>query len=73
VDLERTEARAAVRRALACLSEKERTILLMREEGFSHREIAEAVGTTTGSVGTMFARALTKLESGLGDIWREDR
>jgi DNA-directed RNA polymerase specialized sigma24 family protein len=45
----------------------------MREEGFSHREIAEAVGTTTGSVGTMFARALTKLESGLGDIWREDR
>ena len=73
LDLERAEARAAVRRALACLSEKERTILLMREEGFTHREIADAVGTTTGSVGTMFARALTKLESGLGDAWREGR
>ncbi|MCI0433603.1 MAG: RNA polymerase sigma factor [Gemmatimonadetes bacterium] len=55
------ELRQAVRRALDELGEKERTILLMREEGFSHREIAEAVGTTTGSVGTMIARALDKL------------
>ena len=40
-------------------------MLLMREEGFSHREIAEAVGTTTGSVGTMIARALDKLAARL--------
>ena len=73
VDLERAEARAAVRRALAGLSEKERTILLMREEGFTHREIAEVVGTTTGSIGTMFARALAKLESRLDEPWREGR
>jgi RNA polymerase sigma factor (sigma-70 family) len=73
IGIERAEARAAVRRALAGLTEKERTILLMREEGFTHREIADAVGTTTGSVGTMFARALAKLESGLGNAWREDR
>jgi DNA-directed RNA polymerase specialized sigma24 family protein len=33
----------------------------MREEGFAHREIAEAVGTTTGSVGTLIARALDRL------------
>jgi DNA-directed RNA polymerase specialized sigma24 family protein len=33
----------------------------MREEGFAHHEIADAVGTTTGSVGTMIARALNKL------------
>ena len=33
----------------------------MREEGFAHREIADAIGTTTGSVGTMIARALDKL------------
>jgi DNA-directed RNA polymerase specialized sigma24 family protein len=33
----------------------------MREEGFTHREIAEAVGTTTGSVGTLIARALDRL------------
>jgi len=51
----------AVRAALDALTEKERTVLLMREEGFAHREIAEAVGTTTGSVGTMIARALDKL------------
>jgi DNA-directed RNA polymerase specialized sigma24 family protein len=37
----------------------------MREEGFSHREIAQAVGTTTGSVGTMVARALDKLSAAL--------
>lgn len=71
-DLERAEARAAVRRALDALSEKERTILLMREEGFTHREIAEAVGTTTGSVGTMIARALNKLEERLCDTWQEE-
>jgi DNA-directed RNA polymerase specialized sigma24 family protein len=33
----------------------------MREEGFAHHEIAETVGTTTKSVGTMIARALEKL------------
>jgi RNA polymerase sigma-70 factor, ECF subfamily len=59
--LESGELRAAVRRALDLLSEKERTVLLMREEGFKHREIAAAVGTTTGSVGTMIARALDRL------------
>jgi RNA polymerase sigma-70 factor (ECF subfamily) len=58
---ERRETRQRVRAALAQLNEKERTVLLMREEGFAHSEIAEAVGTTTGSVGTMIARALTKL------------
>lgn len=57
----RSAERARVRRALAALDEKERTILLMRERGFKHREIAAAVGTTTGSVGTMIARALDKL------------
>jgi len=59
--LEREETRGRVRRALAGLSEKERMLLLMREEGFKHREIAAAVGTTTASVGTLIARALVKL------------
>jgi RNA polymerase sigma-70 factor (ECF subfamily) len=53
--------RTRVRAALAAMPEKERVMLLMREEGFSHREIADAVGTTTGSVGTMLARALDRL------------
>jgi RNA polymerase sigma factor (sigma-70 family) len=59
--VEADERRQIVRDALAALSQKERTALLMREEGFSHREIAEAVGTTMGSVGTLVARALDRL------------
>lgn len=59
--LESEEKRAAVQEALLTLSEKERTALLMREEGFTQREIAEAVGTTTKSVGTLTIRAMRKL------------
>ena len=64
-DLHTRELRRTVRAALDTLADKERTILLMREEGFTHREIADAVGTTTGSVGTMIARALDKLAAQL--------
>lgn len=59
--VEGREESLAVRRALERLPLRDRTILLMREEGFRHREIAEAVGTTTGSVGTMIARALDRV------------
>jgi RNA polymerase sigma factor (sigma-70 family) len=59
------ERRRLVRRALAGLSERDRTALLMREEGFSHEEIAAAGGTTTKSVGTVIARALRKLAAEL--------
>jgi RNA polymerase sigma factor (sigma-70 family) len=59
------ERRTAVRHALDSLSDRERAVLLMREEGFTHREIAAAVATTTGSVGTMIARALDKLAAAL--------
>lgn len=62
---ESEERRRLVRAALDRLSWKERTVLLMREEGFAHHEIADAVGTTTGSVGTMLARALKKLSAEL--------
>jgi len=68
---ERSELRRRVREALQELSEKERAVLLMREEGFAHREIADAVGTTTKSVGTMIARALDKLARRL-DLDAED-
>lgn len=59
--VERAEAGARARRLLAALPERDRAILLMREQGFTHREIALAVGTTTGSVGTMIARALDRV------------
>ena len=63
--LELNERCAYVRTALEALSLKDRTLLLMREEGFSHNEIARAVGTTTKSVGSMIARALKKLSTEL--------
>ena len=65
VAAEQAERQRAVRAALDRLNWKERTVLLMREEGFAHHEIADAVGTTTGSVGTMLARALRKLSAEL--------
>jgi RNA polymerase sigma factor (sigma-70 family) len=69
--VEAEEQRQMVADALASLSPKERTALLMREEGFSHREIAEAVGTTTGSVGTLVARSLERL-AGVLELDRDD-
>jgi RNA polymerase sigma factor (sigma-70 family) len=63
---DRERARRLVREALEELSMKERTALLMREEGFRHREIAEALGTTTGSVGTLLSRAIRKAPRRLG-------
>lgn len=67
-ELEAAEQRRLVRDALAALSERDRTVLLMREEGFSHREIADAVGTTTKSVGTIVARALDRLAAELRPV-----
>lgn len=64
-EVERLEDRARLRAALDALRDKERTALLMREEGFKHREIAEALNTSTGSVGTLINRALDKLERAL--------
>lgn len=70
--LDKVAARDRVQRALQGLPERDRVILLMREEGFSHKEIAEAVGTTTGSVGTLIARALDRLAREL-ELDEEDR
>lgn len=63
--VERDEDLARLRRAMSELREKERRALLMREAGFKHREIAEELETTTGSVGTLIARSLTKLEEAM--------
>jgi RNA polymerase sigma-70 factor (ECF subfamily) len=51
------EERAAVRRALAGLSEKSRLCLLLRHAGLSYAEIARALDVAPGSVGTLLARA----------------
>lgn len=62
VSAERKERITMVRSALDELSERDRTMLLMREEGFKYREIAEAVDVAPGSVGTLLARAARRFE-----------
>jgi RNA polymerase sigma factor (sigma-70 family) len=51
------ERRSMVRRALDALAPRERALLLMREEGYSYRELAIALQLTGTSVGTLLARA----------------
>jgi RNA polymerase sigma factor (sigma-70 family) len=46
-----------VRRALAALEPRDRTVLLLRHSGFSYAETAEAVGIQASSIGTILARA----------------
>lgn len=59
-EYEHEERIAAVRAALEQLPERDRQLLLMREEGFHYDEIAEAVGVAPGSVGTLIARAVKR-------------
>jgi len=59
--MERAEDAAAARRALEQLAERDREALLMREEGLSYPEIAEALGLSVGSMGTTLARARRRL------------
>jgi RNA polymerase sigma factor (sigma-70 family) len=53
----RQEERAAVRRALAEVPERQRECLLLRHSGYSYAEIAETLGLAIGSVGVLLARA----------------
>ena len=59
-DVERAERIAAVRSVLRRLPERDRQLLLMREEGFKYEEIARVVGVAPASVGTLIARALRR-------------
>ena len=58
--VERAERVQGVREALERLPERDRQMLLMREEGFRYAEIAAAVDVAPGSVGTLVARALKR-------------
>ena len=71
--LELKERRQRVGEALEKLVERDRTILLMKAEGFSLQEIAQVIGTRPGSVGTLAARALERLARELRLDDEEDR
>lgn len=58
----RNERVRAVRSVLETLPERDRQMLLMREEGFSYREVADAVGVKATSVGTLLARAQDRFQ-----------
>jgi RNA polymerase sigma factor (sigma-70 family) len=63
--VERTERVRLVREVLSRLEERDRTLLLLREEGFSYQELAEAIGVQPSSVGTLLARARRRFENEL--------
>lgn len=63
---ERSLEMERAREALSRLSERDRQILLLREEGLAYRQIAEVVGVAPGSVGTLLARALRRFKEAYG-------
>lgn len=67
--LRRSDRRRRVRRALDELKPRDRKMLLMREEGFSYAEIADAFGVSTTSVGTILSRALRRF----ADVYEDHR
>jgi len=65
--LERRQAVARARRALEELAPRDREMLLMRYEGFSYKEIAEAVDVEASSVGTLLSRAEARFARAVSD------
>ena len=72
-DVLAVERRVLVRRALNMLSERERAMLLLREEGYSYRELASALDVTESGVGTMLARAREAFREAYGSAERDDK
>jgi RNA polymerase sigma-70 factor, ECF subfamily len=51
------ETAERVRQGLACLSERDRELLLLHEDGLSYRELAATVGVNPSSIAPLLARA----------------
>lgn len=56
-EVSRRETQRRVRAALSQISPRAAKLLILRETGFSYKEMAEIVGVAPGSVGTLLARA----------------
>jgi RNA polymerase sigma-70 factor (ECF subfamily) len=61
------ERDARVRRALGALRVRDQRLLILRHEGFSYREISQALGIAPASVGTLLVRAT----AALAKVYRE--
>lgn len=61
------------RRAVDALAERDRTALLLREEGLDYHEIAAALGLSAGSVGTTLSRARRRLADAYDALQRPER
>lgn len=60
-ELERGEATELAQALLNTLSERDRTVLVLRHSGLTYEEIAAVVGVKPSSVGTLLARAERRL------------
>lgn len=67
--VERRDTADGVRRALADLSERDRTALLLRYSGVSYAEIAATLGIRPNSVGTVLARAERALRKRYDELY----
>lgn len=61
--VEKQELILEVREALDRVSSRDREILMLRQEGFSYKEIAKVLEVAPSSVGTLLARALNRFAS----------
>lgn len=64
---------ALARQAVDALAERDRTALLLREEGLDYHEIAATLGLSVGSVGTTLSRARRRLVEVYETLQRETR
>ena len=58
--MERREEVQEVRKVLNRISPRDREILMLRQEGFSYKEMARILEVAPSSVGTLLARALNR-------------
>lgn len=70
-DLLRAEKRYRVRVILSHLKPVQAQLLIMRNSGFSYKELAQALGLRTSSVGTMLARAEAEFEKRYREVYRD--
>lgn len=59
------ERRDAIHAALGELSDRDRQLLLLRHEGYSYRQIAQAAGVAESSVGTLIVRATAAFQAAI--------